>query len=125
MKILLKPSLFVLSLMICGAVNAQYTGISNNYKDETGLPKLNIERSMIYSPGKDWLYNHHAAIIEFKGKLVATWSNGLIDEDSSGQRVVFSVSTDFKHWSAPCVLAGPSKTANGMPDILTAAGLYK
>jgi len=125
MKILLKACLFVLSLMICGAVNAQRTGISNNYKDETGLPHLNIERIMIYSPGKDWLYNHHAAIIEFKGKLVAIWSNGLIDEDSPGQRVVFSVSADSKHWSAAGVLATPSKGANGGVNVLTAAGLYK
>src|ERR1035437_2326939 len=121
----LKLFLFALSLTVCRAANAQQAGISNNYKNETGLPHLKIERCMIYSPEKEWLYNHHPAIIEFKGKLVAVWSNGLIDEDSPGQRVVFSVSKDFKHWSAPLVLAEPQKAANGISDVLTAAGSYK
>lgn len=80
---------------------------------------------MIYSPVKEWLYNHHPAIIEFKGKLIATWSDGLVDEDSPGQRVLFSVSDDFKHWSAPAVLAEPLKAESGILKVLTAAGLYK
>lgn len=110
---------------VCNIARAQQKNISNNYKDETGLPHLVIERSIIYSPAKDWLYNHHAAIIEFKGKLIAIWSNGIIDEDSPGQRVVFSVSKDFKHWLVPGILAEPSKASNNLPNVLTAAGLYK
>ena len=49
----------------------------------------------------------------------------MFDEDSPGQRVVFSVSDDFEHWSAPAIVAEPSKAANGIQNVLTAAGLYQ
>ncbi|MDO3627313.1 exo-alpha-sialidase [Mucilaginibacter sp. BT774] len=108
-----------------GFVRAQQTRISNNYRDTTGLKHLKVERSMIFSPEKEWLYNHHPAITLFKGKLIAIWSDGMIDEDSAGQRVVFSVSNDFKKWSAPQELAYPSKAANGVSNVLTAAGFHQ
>jgi len=121
----IKQLLFYLAIIFCTVSNAQQTLISNNYKDEAGLPHLKIEREMIYAPVDNWLYNHHAAIIAFKGKLIATWSDGMVDEDAPGQRVVFSVSNDFKHWSAPAILAEPAKATNGISNILTAAGLYR
>lgn len=116
----------LLFVMIFSSLKAQPTNLSNQYKDENGVPHLQINRQMIYTPQKQWLYNHHASIIEFKGKLIAIWSNGLKDEDSPGQRVVFSVSDDFVHWSKIGVLANPSKAANDTTlRVLTAAGLYK
>ncbi|WP_428329777.1 exo-alpha-sialidase [Mucilaginibacter sp.] len=126
MKSLLKVILWILLLTVaCSFGYAQQSGIRNNYTIQNGLTHLKIERSIIYSPVKGWLYNHHAAIAVFKGKLIAIWSNGLIDEDSPGQRVVFSVSKDFKQWPAPQVLAQPSKAVNGIQNILTAAGFYQ
>ncbi len=79
---------------------------------------------MIYTPGNSWLYNHHPAIIHFKDKFVAIWSNGWVDEDSPGQRVVYSTSVDFIHWSAAKPLALPKKV-NDTLTVLTAAGLYQ
>lgn len=79
---------------------------------------------MIYSPDKEWLYNHHASIIHFKDRFVAIWSNGMIDEDSPGQRVVYAISKDFKHWSPLKTLASPGKI-NDTLTVLTAAGLYQ
>jgi hypothetical protein len=102
----------------------QTASIRNNYQTEAGVPKLNIERSMIYSPDKEWLYNHHASIIHFKDRFVAIWSNGMIDEDSPGQRVVYATSKDFKHWSPLKVLASPGKIKDTL-TVLTAAGLYQ
>jgi hypothetical protein len=103
---------------------AQTPSIRNNYQTEAGVPKLNIERAMIYSPDKEWLYNHHASIIHFKDRFVAIWSNGIIDEDSPGQRVVYTTSKDFKQWSPLKVLASPGKI-NDTLTVLTAAGLYQ
>jgi hypothetical protein len=120
---LLSALLFV--PIILNVAGAQTAAIRNSYVDEHGVPRLKIERSMIYAPDKDWLYNHHASIIEFKGKLVAIWSNGLVNEDSPGQRIAFSVSDDFVHWSPLRVLASPDKAANDTLKVLTAAGLYK
>ncbi|MGZ3943901.1 MAG: exo-alpha-sialidase [Mucilaginibacter sp.] len=113
-------------LMFCSFhfLKAQTTAIRNNYQTETGVHHLNIARALVYSPKKDWLYNHHPSIIHFKNKFIAIWSNGLIDEDSPGQRVVYAVSSDFLHWSAPAVLAAPQKT-NDTLNVLTAAGLYQ
>jgi len=113
------------ALLICNYTHAQQTDISNNYKSEAGLRHLKIERQMIYSPEKEWLYNHHASIVNFKNRLIALWSDGLLNEDSPGQRVVFSVSTDFKHWSPIRVLATPEKAINDTLKVLTAAGFYK
>ncbi|MFS2187889.1 exo-alpha-sialidase [Mucilaginibacter sp. Mucisp84] len=104
--------------------HAQTPAIRNNYQTETGVPKLTIERSMIYSPDKEWLYNHHASIIHFKDRFVAIWSNGMIDEDWPGQRVVYATSKDFKHWSALKTLATPGKV-NDTLTVLTASGLYQ
>ncbi|RKR84542.1 BNR repeat protein [Mucilaginibacter gracilis] len=103
---------------------AQQGAIRNNYISDAGLPQLQIERSMIYTPGNSWLYNHHPAISYFNHKYYALWSNGIKDEDSPGQRVVYAVSADFVHWSPIKVLANPAKT-NDTLNVLTAAGLYQ
>ena len=67
----IKQVILYFIITFCNIAYAQ-TPISNNYRDEAGLPQLKIERTMIYAPVNNWLYNHHAAIIEFKGKLIAT-----------------------------------------------------
>jgi len=126
MKISLYPILsFFLIIAICNHVNGQGNSISNNYTNEKGLQHLKIERSMIYTPKANWWYNHHPSIIHFKGKLIAIWSDGLIGEDSPGQRVVYSESIDFIHWSPIQVLAEPSKGPSDTLNVLTAAGLYQ
>lgn len=119
-----KISVFLVLLFAVYAVRAQTPAVRNNYQTAAGVPHLHIERSIIYSPAHQWLYNHHPAIAHFKDKFIAIWSNGLIDEDSPGQRVVYSVSSDFRHWSAPAVLASPKKVKDTL-TVLTAAGLYQ
>lgn len=44
-------------------------------------------------------YNHHAAIIYYKGLFYAMWSNQHYAEDAPGQKVFYSVSKDAKNWS--------------------------
>lgn len=104
---------------------AQAPGIRNNYTTESGLPRLTIERSMIYAPDTAWLYSHHASITHFKGRFIAIWSNGMKDEDAPGQRVLFSASADFFHWPAPRVLADPSWYNKDTANVLTAAGFHQ
>jgi hypothetical protein len=119
---------FLLTLVMTGFTShllAQESMIRNNYNSKSHIKRLQIERSMIYVPQKTWLYNHHPAIVAFKNKLIAIWSDGLVDEDSPGQRVLFSVSDNFNKWSTPEVLAAPSKAANGVTNVLTAAGFYQ
>ncbi|CAN5448719.1 hypothetical protein BH10BAC2_BH10BAC2_33500 [soil metagenome] len=101
-----------------------YAQVSNNYVTEKGLLKLKIERSMIYTPDSVWLYNHHASITHFKDLFIAMWSDGMKDEDKPGQRVVFSTSKDFMHWSEIEVLALPSFYKVDTLNVLTAAGFH-
>ncbi|NHA03634.1 glycosyl hydrolase family 32 [Mucilaginibacter sp. HC2] len=124
MRKLLKFLLSIALFFSCNYLFAQTPSIRNNYQTEASVPRLKIERSMIYSPDKEWLYNHHPSIIHFKDRFIAIWSNGLIDEDSPGQRVVYATSTDFVHWSKPEVLASPEKFKDTL-TVLTAAGLYQ
>lgn len=92
--------------------------------DGGGLPRLSIERAMIYTPQASWLYNHHPSITKYKGQFIAIWSDGMKDEDAPGQRVVFAVSRDFFHWSVPQVLANPSLYRGDTMNVLTAAGFH-
>lgn len=96
--------------------------VYNNYHSYGNIPHLQIERSMVYVPGNDWLYSHHASIIRFKNKFVAIWSNGHKDEDKPGQQVAVSTSTDGLHWSQPGILAQPSLYKPDTLNVLTAAG---
>lgn len=104
---------------------AQRVVISNDYQGEAGIRHLNVERSFIYVPEHMWMYSHHPHITHFKDQFIAIWSNGMVDEDASGQRVVFSVSKDFFHWSEPQVLAIPSAYDNQSFNVLTAAGFHQ
>jgi hypothetical protein len=52
------------------------------------------------------VYNHHSQINKFKGKYYFAWSNGIIDEDTAGQRILISSSDDAIQWSQPTCVAG-------------------
>jgi hypothetical protein len=117
--------LLMISLFITTISSAQKKGIYNNYQSDSGITHLVIERSMIYVPQKEWMYSHHPSIVYFKDRFIAIWSNGMIDEDAAGQRVVFSSSKDFFHWSVPQTLASPSVYRNDTLNVLTAAGFHQ
>jgi hypothetical protein len=117
---------WMMCLWFAMANNTQaQTLISNTYSSQVPARRLTIERSFIYVPDTAWLYSHHASITHFKNKFIAVWSNGMIDEDKPGQRVVFALSQDFFHWSKPQVLATPSTYRNDTLNVLTAAGFHQ
>ena len=64
--ILKLPVALLLVITFSAGIKAQPTTVSNNYKDEHGLPRLKTERAMIYAPGNKWLYNLHPSIVHFK-----------------------------------------------------------
>ncbi len=120
--------LFSAGMIVLAAVmpcNAQEKSIRNHYITDAGITHLKVTRSMIYVPNNEWMYSHHPSITHFKNKFIAIWSNGMKDEDAPGQRVVFSSSTDFVHWSAPLALAHPSVYHNDTLNVLTAAGFHQ
>lgn len=84
----------------------------------TVLPK---KLSKVYYPrGCDWSYSHHAALGYFKGTFFAMWSNGMVNEDHPGQRVLYSISHDGENWSTAEVLMNPEPEE----AVLTSAGFY-
>jgi hypothetical protein len=115
----------IFSCLLHFTIAAQTSVIENNYSAATGIKHLKIERSFIYVPDTLWMYSHHASVTHFKNKFIAVWSNGLVDEDKPGQRVVFATSTDLFHWSKPHILAEPSVYKNDTLNVLTAAGFYQ
>jgi hypothetical protein len=50
-------------------------------------------------------FSHHPNLVVWRGALHLIWSNGLVHEDSPGQRILYSRSDDGLEWSTPRTLA--------------------
>ncbi len=98
--------------------------ITNGYSPNAGRPKLQVETSVIYWPDGGWTYSHHPHIALFKNRLYAFWSNGRVNEDDVGQRVMMAVSADFSNWSDPRPLVD-SMDGKHSQLVLSAGGVYQ
>ncbi|MCG8311364.1 MAG: exo-alpha-sialidase [Cytophagales bacterium] len=64
--------------------------------------KLNLKEFDVFSGEEGFAYNHHPQITFYKGKLLATWSSGIYNEDEPGQVMMLSISKDEgASWSNP------------------------
>jgi hypothetical protein len=71
------------------------------------IPYAPLSRSRIHTGTRETgSYNHHSQVVKFKGKFYFAWSNGLVDEENAGQRILLSSSVDAVNWSAPITIAG-------------------
>lgn len=70
------------------------------------------------------MYSHHPSITAFNGIYYAIWSNGRLNEDDAGQRVLICSSCDGLKWSSPTPLVG-SLPGKHSELVLTAAGFYQ
>ena len=59
------------------------------------------------------LYANGAVLTAFQGRFYCMWQASERDEDSSDTHLVYAVSDDAEHWSAPKDLAGPGSTSGG------------
>ncbi len=91
----------------------------------TGIKKPKVETALVYRPEKEWTYSHHQSITFFEDRFFAMWSNGRQNEDSIGQRVLFSTSTDFLNWTLPTIMAEPERDKEGKERVLTAGGFHQ
>ena len=57
------------------------------------------------------MYNHAAMIAYFNHTFVLSWKNAPLEEDTAGQRVLYSTSADGKAWSKAAVLFPNMSTA--------------
>lgn len=113
----------VIALFIALRLEAQVP--VSSFDSLVNYPRLEIERSLVYSPSQGDMFSHHPYLVYFNGKYIAMWSNGVKDEDDPRQKVVLSYSSDFKNWTKPEPLALPGMDEVRIPEILTAAGFYE
>jgi len=70
-----------------------------------GLQHIDAEHSLLYQANADgYKFCHHPNLVVFHDTLYCMWSNGLVDEDAAGQRILYSRTSDGHTWSRPEVL---------------------
>ncbi len=74
--------------------------------DTLGLPTLEGEHAVLYRATQDdYKFCHHANLVVYRDRLHAMWSNGEVQEDSNGQRILGSSTVDGVTWTEPVVIA--------------------
>lgn len=100
------------------------SNITNNYNICHKRPKLCCEEKIIYNPVEGgWTFSHHPYITFFKGKFYVMWSNGRINEDDVGQRILYSFSEDFEEWAEPRPLID-SQMGESYECVISPCGFY-
>jgi 4-hydroxy-tetrahydrodipicolinate synthase len=63
---------------------------------------IQSQTNVLYSPGTaDYRYSHHACLAQHEGAYFAAWSSGIVQEDSPGQTIRFSIGDERGEWTAP------------------------
>lgn len=79
----------------------------DNSKALSNSKKIASEKVVVSDFEPEHGYKHQPGLAYFKGKSYTAWGQADKDEDSPGQSVVVSSSSDFTNWSEPIVV-GPS-----------------
>jgi hypothetical protein len=76
------------------------------------IPYAGMSRSRVYTGTRETgSYNHHSQIVKFNNKYFFAFSNGYVDEEVEGQRIMISSSDDARNWSeAQRVIGGDPGT---------------
>jgi len=81
------------------------TRITNCW-DKVPVKSLEVEHSLVYEGKPGLAYSHQAQLTTHQGRLVASWTLGVRDEEGPGEDMVFSMSDDHGlTWSPPRVIA--------------------
>jgi len=71
------------------------------------IPYAPSRRARVYTgTHESGSFNHQSQLVKFRGKYYLGWSNGIADEENTGQRVLISSSEDALSWSNALCLAG-------------------
>lgn len=106
-----------------GVLSPMYSEINNYYDIGKKRPKLCCETAVLFEPSEGWSYAHHPCLAFFQGKIYVMWSNGRMNEDDVGQRILYSCSEDFSEWTAPMVLVD-SQPGEEYEAVLSPGGFY-
>ena len=67
-----------------------------------GLRAIPGQHTMLYrAPDDGYRFCHHPNLVVFRGRLFCMWSNGLVNEDDAGQRILYCDTDDGETWSQP------------------------
>jgi hypothetical protein len=70
-----------------------------------GLQQVPGEHSLLYRAEETgYKFCHHPQLVIFQDRCYAMWSNGIRDEDTPGQRILYCSSSDGTNWTKPQVL---------------------
>jgi hypothetical protein len=90
-----------------GADEALKSPITNRW-GEAKTTRLDLDEIRIFKGPPGAAYNHHHQILFDRGRLYASWSNGITHEDNPGQRMLFAVSDDEgRSWSPEAQISAP------------------
>ena len=98
--------------------------ITNAYDPANVRRDLDVRTTWLYRPTTEWFYSHHPHITHFNGRFYAIWSNGHVNEDDVGQRVLMATSDDGQQWSRPHPLVD-STPGKHSELVVTAAGFHQ
>lgn len=100
-----------------------------------GLQTVTGQHRLLYRASETGdKFCHHPNLALFKNELYCMWSNGRVDEDAPGQRILYSRSPDGADWTEPvmltddrdgegiCVAAGFLNTPHQLIAYYTATG---
>lgn len=94
----------------------------NNIPKAEGI-KLDSVRSTVFDPVEGWSYSHHAHITFFKNRFLAIWSNGRVNEDDLGQRVMLAESSNGEKWENQHPVLTPEMLGDAK-KVVTACGFH-
>lgn len=86
-----------------------------------GLKTVRGTHTWLYRATDDgYKFCHHPNLRVFRDELYCMWSNGRVDEDAPGQRILYSRTKDGEVWTKPAVLTEDREGAG----ICVAAGFH-
>ena len=85
--------------------------------------RIQVEEYDVFRGVEGRAYNHQSQLVSYQGKLFATWSMGIRDEEYPGQQMVLAMSADGgRSWSTPSVVA-PYHTGEFGMSVACSSGL--
>ena len=79
--------------------------VISNHWGNAETKNLELEEFRVFTAREGFAYNHHPQITSYRGRLLATWSSGIFNEDEPRQVMMLAFSdNDGNTWSAPITL---------------------
>ena len=76
------------------------------------IPYASFKRARVFTGTRETgSYNHHSQLARFQGRYYLAWSNGMVDEEAEGQRILVTDSANAYDWNDPTCVAGDKESS--------------